>query len=164
MKLAQTASVVSALPDAPHQPVSGCAHHFWGLLKLVSSLSLYETLLKSLGLEPLWVARYVEELSKLQDAMPADSLEQVERLLTKELGATWRQQIELHCGPVLGSATIAQVHKATFRIKGQEVLGVIKVQHAGVEEKVLVDVRASVLVGRRLWALVLVLIHGNWCD
>lgn len=28
-------------------------------------------------------ARYVDELSKLQDAMPADSLEEVEKLLTK---------------------------------------------------------------------------------
>ena len=28
-------------------------------------------------------ARYVDELSKLQDSMPADSLEEVEKLLTK---------------------------------------------------------------------------------
>eukprot|EP00434_Breviolum_minutum_P008450 symbB.v1.2.007455.t1/scaffold455.1/size335105/3 len=75
VKLAQTASVISALPDA-----------------------------------------YVDELSKLQDAMPADPLEEVEKLLSKELGRDWREHIELDPGPVLGSATIAQVHKATFRL------------------------------------------------
>ncbi|CAK9086151.1 unnamed protein product [Durusdinium trenchii] len=116
VKLAQTASVVSALPDA-----------------------------------------YVDELSKLQDAMPADSLEEVEKLLTKELGRSWRDHIELDPGPVLGSATIAQVHKATFRLRKaegiQEIRGVLKVQHAHVEEKLLVDIRASVLVGRLLSSL-----------
>ena len=30
--------------------------------------------------------RYVDELSKLQDSMPADSLEVVEKLLTKDRG------------------------------------------------------------------------------
>ena len=50
----------------------------------------------------------MDELSKLQDAMPADSLEAVEKLLTKELGRGWREHIELDPGPVLGSATIAQ--------------------------------------------------------
>lgn len=116
VKLAQTASVVSALPDA-----------------------------------------YVDELSKLQDSMPADSLELVEKLLTKELGSTWREHIQLDPGPVLGSATIAQVHKATFRLPKdggvQEIQGVVKVQHAHVEEKLLVDIRASVLVGRLMTSL-----------
>ncbi|CAL1167735.1 unnamed protein product [Cladocopium goreaui] len=116
VKLAQTASVVSALHDA-----------------------------------------YVDELSKLQDSMPADSLELVEKLLTKELGSTWREHIQLDPGPVLGSATIAQVHKATFRLPKdggvQEIQGVVKVQHAHVEEKLLVDIRASVLVGRLMTSL-----------
>ena len=117
VKLAQTASVISALPDA-----------------------------------------YVDELSKLQDAMPADPLEEVEKLLSKELGRDWREHIELDPGPVLGSATIAQVHKATFRLPEagggvQEIQGVVKVQHAHVEEKLLVDISASVLVGRLLTSL-----------
>ncbi|CAJ1378705.1 unnamed protein product [Effrenium voratum] len=114
VKLAQTASVMSALPDA-----------------------------------------YVEELSKLQDAMPADSLEDVEALLSQELGPKWRERIRLDTGPVLGSATIAQVHRATFLgPEGQELPGVIKVQHRGVEEKLLVDISASVMMGRVLTWLI----------
>eukprot|EP00439_Symbiodinium_sp_Y106_P006758 s2081_g1.t1 len=117
VKLAQTASVLSMLPDA-----------------------------------------YVAELSKLQDAMPADDLTDVEALLAQEFGRDWRDKVLLSEDPVLGSATIAQVHKATFRRRMpdgtiQEVPGVIKVQHRHVEEKLLVDISASVLVARLVTAL-----------
>lgn len=52
---------------------------------------------------------YKLELAKLQDAMPADSLDSVERLLARELGPRWREKVTLDRGPPLGSATIAQV-------------------------------------------------------
>jgi len=52
---------------------------------------------------------YRHELSKLQDAMPADPIEEVEALLAKELGTDWRKRVTLEKGPPLGSATIAQV-------------------------------------------------------
>jgi hypothetical protein len=58
---------------------------------------------------------YKIELAKLQDAMPADSLESVERLLAKELGPRWKERVTLDRGPPLGSATIAQV-RATVRL------------------------------------------------
>ena len=75
VKLAQGASVVSALPDA-----------------------------------------YTAELSKLQDAMPPDPLSEVESVLRDELGAGWRQLIVALEPVPIGSATIAQVHRATLRV------------------------------------------------
>ena len=95
VKLAQGASVVSALPDA-----------------------------------------YAAELCKLQDAMPADPIHVVHATLRAELGAEWRQLVtQLEPDPI-GSATIAQVHRATLRLPRvngggeiDEVEAVLKVRH-----------------------------------
>ena len=95
VKLAQGASVVSALPDA-----------------------------------------YAAELCKLQDAMPADPIHVVHATLRAELGAEWRQLVtQLEPEPI-GSATIAQVHRATLRLPRvngggeiDEVEAVLKVRH-----------------------------------
>ena len=92
-----------------------------------------------------------KELAKLQDRMPADPPRVVEQILAEELGHDWASKVTLSAGPPLGSATIAQVHRATLRVpegtgasaRVVEVDGVIKVQHAKVRDRLYVDIQAS---------------------
>ena len=112
VKLAQGASVVSALPDA-----------------------------------------YTAELSKLQDAMPPDPLSEVESVLRDELGAGWRQLIVALEPVPIGSATIAQVHRATLRVGGADVEAVLKVQHGGIGTRLEIDIGASTLLAVLLGAV-----------
>ena len=121
VKLAQGASVVSALPDA-----------------------------------------YAAELCQLQDAMPADPIHDVHATLRAELGAEWRQLVT-HIEPEpIGSATIAQVHRATLRLPRvngggeiDEVEAVLKVQHPRIAKQLAIDIHASTSTtgsGREGWA------------
>ena len=71
----------------------------------------------------------VEELSHLQDRVPAFPFEQVENLLEEELGDRRVEIIDLEVVP-LGSASLAQVHRASLR-SGRQV--VFKVQRPGLE-------------------------------
>ena len=121
VKLAQGASVVSALPEA------------FGL-----------------------------ELSKLQDAMPPDTPSQVEAVLRQDLGAGWRELVSSFDPTPLGSATIAQVHRAKLRVGGgddvgagamREVDAVLKVQHYGVGTRLELDIGASTLLAWLLGSL-----------
>jgi ubiquinone biosynthesis protein len=77
-----------------------------------------------------------EELQKLQDSLPADRPEQVRATIESELGQSLEQAFaEFECAP-LASASIGQVHGARLP-SGQRV--VVKVRHAGIEDKVRVD-------------------------
>ena len=74
-----------------------------------------------------------EELSKLQSSTPPDSVEEVTNLIADELGAE-PERIFREFDPVaFASASIGQVHHAVLQ-DGQSV--VVKVQHAGIEERV----------------------------
>jgi len=120
---------------------------FW--VKLAQSASVLSVLPEAYSLE----------LAKLQDAMPADPLWEVEALLAQELGKDWAGRLRLHPGPPLGSATIAQVHRATLRVPGgergelREVEGVVKIQHPHVEGRLKIDIYASTLIAHLLTAL-----------
>jgi predicted unusual protein kinase regulating ubiquinone biosynthesis (AarF/ABC1/UbiB family) len=74
-------------------------------------------------------AELVEELSALQDRVPAFSFEVVQSLLEEELGERCAEIIDLDSTP-LGSASLAQVHRASLR-SGRQV--VLKVQRPGLE-------------------------------
>ncbi len=74
-------------------------------------------------------AELVEELSKLQDRVPSFSFEVVQALLEQELGERCAEIIDLEPSP-LGSASLAQVHRASLR-SGRQV--VLKVQRPGLE-------------------------------
>jgi predicted unusual protein kinase regulating ubiquinone biosynthesis (AarF/ABC1/UbiB family) len=74
-------------------------------------------------------AELVEELAQLQDRVPAFSFDVVQALLEEELGERCAEIIDLDSTP-LGSASLAQVHRASLR-SGRQV--VLKVQRPGLE-------------------------------
>lgn len=106
-----TAAAASRAPPAQEA--------LWELTRRTNARFVYDTvaslggfwvkLAQSTSISSALPEVYKQELAKLQDAMPADSLESVERLLGSELGPRWRERVTLDRGPPLGSATIAQV-------------------------------------------------------
>ncbi|MDX2211661.1 MAG: AarF/ABC1/UbiB kinase family protein, partial [Oculatellaceae cyanobacterium bins.114] len=90
----------------------------------------------------LFPVEYVEELSKLQDRVPAFSYEQVERIITDDFGRTIP---ELYCSfdPIpLAAASLGQVHRAQLH-SGEEV--VVKVQRPGLRK--LFEIDLTILKG-----------------
>ena len=80
-------------------------------------------------------AELVEELSTLQDRVPAFPFAVVQDLLEQELGERCAEIIDLESEP-LGSASLAQVHRASLR-SGRQV--VFKVQRPGLERTFRLD-------------------------
>lgn len=71
---------------------------------------------------------YVEELTKLQDKVPAFSYEKVERIIEQDLGKPIATLFKTFDPVPLAAASLGQVHKAYLH-SGEEV--VVKVQRAG---------------------------------
>ena len=80
-------------------------------------------------------ADLVEELATLQDRVPAFPFAVVQDLLELELGERCAEIIDLESEP-LGSASLAQVHRASLR-SGRQV--VLKVQRPGLERTFRLD-------------------------
>jgi predicted unusual protein kinase regulating ubiquinone biosynthesis (AarF/ABC1/UbiB family) len=80
-------------------------------------------------------ADVVEEFARLQDRVPSFPFAQVEELLVGELGDRCAEIIDLEMEP-LGSASLAQVHRASLR-SGRQV--VLKVQRPGLERRFRLD-------------------------
>ena len=80
-------------------------------------------------------AELVEELATLQDRVPAFPFTVVQDLLEQELGERCAEIIDLESNP-LGSASLAQVHRASLR-SGRQV--VLKVQRPGLERTFRLD-------------------------
>ena len=74
-------------------------------------------------------AGWVEELTALQDSVPAFGFDRVQTMLEEELGQRCAEVIDLDPEP-LGAASLAQVHRASLR-SGRQV--VLKVQRPGLE-------------------------------
>ncbi|HLO47695.1 MAG TPA: AarF/ABC1/UbiB kinase family protein [Kamptonema sp.] len=86
----------------------------------------------------LFPAEYVEELSKLQDKVPAFSYEQVEMIVEQDLGKPI-QELYQNFDPIpLAAASLGQVHKAKI-YAGQEV--VVKVQRPGLRKLFEIDLQ-----------------------
>eukprot|EP00250_Pteridium_aquilinum_P017177 c23492_g1_i1 orf=528-2114(+) len=82
---------------------------------------------------------WVKKLVTLCDAAPATPVSIVKCVLEHELGLTVEELFEeFHSSPI-GSASVAQVHRA--RIKGAKNDVAVKVQHPGVEELMMTDIR-----------------------
>ena len=80
-------------------------------------------------------ADVVEEFASLQDRVPCFPFDVVEQLLSQELGERCAEIIDLQVEP-LGSASLAQVHRASLR-SGRQV--VFKVQRPGLEQRFRLD-------------------------
>ncbi|MCQ9202650.1 MAG: AarF/ABC1/UbiB kinase family protein [Prochlorococcus marinus XMU1425] len=78
---------------------------------------------------------WIQELSKLQDQVPNFSFVQVEETIRNELGSKFNKIDQIICDPV-GSASLAQVHRATLK-DGKKV--VFKVQRPNLKELFIID-------------------------
>lgn len=84
----------------------------------------------------LFPAEYVEELSKLQDRVPAFPYQQIEEIVESEFGKSIKQLFSSFDPIPLAAASLGQVHKATL-YNGEEV--VVKVQRPGLKQLFTVD-------------------------
>nr|WP_316435619.1 AarF/ABC1/UbiB kinase family protein [Leptolyngbya sp. NK1-12] len=86
----------------------------------------------------LFPIEYVEELSKLQDKVPAFSYEQVERIIEQDFGRTIPELYRSFDPIPLAAASLGQVHRAQLH-SGAEV--VVKVQRPGLKKLFTIDLQ-----------------------
>ncbi|WP_413176138.1 ABC1 kinase family protein [Anabaena azotica] len=86
----------------------------------------------------IFPGEYVEELSKLQDRVPAFSYEQVETIIEEELGKKIPQLFHSFEPIPLAAASLGQVHKAVLH-SGESV--VVKVQRPGLKKLFEIDLK-----------------------
>jgi ubiquinone biosynthesis protein len=82
---------------------------------------------------------YAKALSRLQDSVEPFSFEEVERIVTEELGVRLSRAFESFDATPLASASLGQVHRAVLR-DGRQV--VVKVQRPGIKERIADDMEA----------------------
>lgn len=81
---------------------------------------------------------WTTEMIPLQDKCPTSSFDSIERLISEVTGKELDELFESFDSVPLGTASLAQVHKATMKETGQEVA--VKVQHPSLQEFVPLDV------------------------
>ncbi|WP_446389439.1 ABC1 kinase family protein [Coleofasciculus sp. B1-GNL1-01] len=86
----------------------------------------------------LFPGEYVEELSKLQDRVPAFNYDQVEAIVKKDLGKSVSELFDNFDPIPLAAASLGQVHKAQLQ-SGEEV--VVKVQRPGLRKLFTIDLQ-----------------------
>jgi ubiquinone biosynthesis protein len=79
---------------------------------------------------------YIEALSRLQDNVAAFSYEELEQIVTEELGVRISKAFAHFSTEPLAAASLGQVHRATLR-DGRQV--VVKVQRPNIREQVMED-------------------------
>jgi predicted unusual protein kinase regulating ubiquinone biosynthesis (AarF/ABC1/UbiB family) len=84
----------------------------------------------------LFPTEYVEELSKLQDRVPAFGYEQVEKIILEDFGKTIPELYRSFDPIPLAAASLGQVHRAQLH-SGEEV--VVKVQRPGLKKLFQID-------------------------
>jgi predicted unusual protein kinase regulating ubiquinone biosynthesis (AarF/ABC1/UbiB family) len=84
----------------------------------------------------LFPSEYVDELSKLQDRVPAFSYEQTVKIIEQDLGKRVDQLFRSLDPTPLAAASLGQVHKAQLH-SGEEV--VVKVQRPGLKQLFTID-------------------------
>lgn len=92
-----------------------------------------------IGKPDLAPAAWVRRLVTLCDQAPATPYHVIKVVIEKELGQSIDELFERFDADPLGSASIAQVHKA--RLKGDKTDVVVKVQHPGVQDLMMTDIR-----------------------
>ncbi|MDP9183643.1 MAG: AarF/UbiB family protein [Actinomycetota bacterium] len=88
---------------------------------------------------------YTDALSRLQDDVAAIPFEQVEQVVTDELGVDLRHAFESFDETPLAAASLAQVHHAVLR-SGREVA--VKVQRPGIRKQITDDLSALAELAR----------------
>ena len=127
----------------------------WLTTELLSLGSAFIKLGQLLSARPdVLPASWVEELSRLQDSVPAFSFQTAQALLEQELGERCAEIIDLDPDP-LGAASLAQVHRASLR-SGRQV--VLKIQRPGLERLFRLDLEvmqqvAAVLQRHPTWGV-----------
>ena len=91
--------------------------------------------------QDMFSQRYTVELEKLRSSVKPMPFEEVESVLVQAFGDNWRSIFVNFDTTPLGSASIAQVHRATLNT-GQEV--VVKVQRPNIYETMKRDIRLVV--------------------
>jgi len=82
---------------------------------------------------------YAKALSRLQDNVEPFAYEEVERIVTEQLGVRLSRAFSSFDAKPLASASLGQVHRAVLR-DGREV--VVKVQRPGIKERIAEDMEA----------------------
>lgn len=82
---------------------------------------------------------YLEALSRLQDNIEPFPYEEVERIVSEEIGVRISKAFTEFEKEPLGAASIGQVHRAKLR-SGQSV--VVKIQRPGIREQIVLDLEA----------------------
>lgn len=120
------------------------AQHEWAADKLYSMCSelggFFLKVAQLIGKPDLAPDAWVRKLVTLCDAAPSTPFAVVKRVLEHQLGLGAVDELfeEFHEIPI-GSASVAQVHRA--RIRGSRKDVAVKVQHPGVEELMMTDIR-----------------------
>lgn len=92
-----------------------------------------------IGKPDLAPAAWVKRLVTLCDHAPATPFDAVQLMLEMELGRNVGEVFERFDVDPIGSASIAQVHRA--RLRGDKTDVVVKVQHPGVQDLMMTDIR-----------------------
>ncbi|KAL3631666.1 hypothetical protein CASFOL_024650 [Castilleja foliolosa] len=92
-----------------------------------------------IGKPDLAPAAWVRRLVTLCDHAPATPYNVIKIVLEKELGQSVEEIFERFDVDPIGSASIAQVHRA--RLKGDKIDIVVKIQHPGVQDLMMTDIR-----------------------
>jgi predicted unusual protein kinase regulating ubiquinone biosynthesis (AarF/ABC1/UbiB family) len=111
-----------------------------GAMKVGQAMSIFESALP----EEL-VAPYRDVLTKLQDAAPPMTVRMLEEVLSEELGPEWRREFRTFDDRPAASASLGQVHRATWS-DGTDVA--VKVQYPGAAKALRSDLRAISRLGR----------------
>ncbi|HUR22443.1 MAG TPA: AarF/UbiB family protein, partial [Acidimicrobiales bacterium] len=82
---------------------------------------------------------YAKALSRLQDSVEPFSFEEVERIVTEELGVRLSRAFQSFDATPLASASLGQVHRAVLR-DGRQVA--VKIQRPGIKERIAEDMEA----------------------
>lgn len=104
-----------------------------GAMKVGQALSIFEA-----AMPPELVRPYRAALTKLQDSAPAMPMETVARVLTENFGPRWSTRFRDFEEQPAASASIGQVHRATWR-DGRDVA--VKVQYPGAGPALVGDFR-----------------------
>jgi predicted unusual protein kinase regulating ubiquinone biosynthesis (AarF/ABC1/UbiB family) len=109
-----------------------------GAMKFGQALSVFEAALP----EDL-AAPYREALTKLQEAAPPLPAATVHRVLAEQLGPTWRTKFVSFDDTPAAAASIGQVHRAMFKVRGRRggVPAAVKIQYPGAGDALLSDLK-----------------------